>query len=250
MSDVLLDNAVTAAREAGAHLRRAFGHGAVILSDAGKDLKISADKEAEKIIFARLAAVPGDAIPILSEEAGLVGDAHSGAGKIWVVDPLDGTLNFSRGIPLCCVSIALWENGEPALGVIYDFMADIIYSGVVGRGAWRNGVPMRASATQARSKAVFATGFPSGADYGEERLLAFVKQVQDYKKVRLLGSAALSLALVAAGAMDAYGENGIYFWDVAAGLALVTAAGGKYVKSQPDERWRCNVVAGAAGLQI
>jgi myo-inositol-1(or 4)-monophosphatase len=141
------------------------------------------------------------------------------------------------------VSIGLWENSQPVLGVIHDFLEARTYHGVVGQGAWDNNQPMRVSDVKHKANAVLATGFPSGRSYHSDSLGRFVQQVQEYKKLRLLGSAALSLAWVATGKLEAYHEEDIYFWDVAAGLALVQAAGGSYVVQRGSSQFQFNVFA-------
>ena len=235
-----LELARAAAVAAGRILQAEFARGTAINSEAGKDIKTQADVLAEAEILTRLRAA--STWPILSEEAG-ADASFSTAGRYWVIDPLDGTFNFTRRIPLCCVSIGLWENNEPVLGVIHDFLADRTYHGVVGQGAWDNDQPMTISSVTQKDKAALATGFPSGRSFQDKSLLDFVHQVQAYKKLRLLGSAALSLAWVAAGKLEAYQEEDIYFWDVAAGLALVKAAGGTYQASPGNGAWKMNVMA-------
>lgn len=225
---------------AGEVLRAEFGRGSAVKSELGKDIKLAADVLAEEIILTKLRAASPH--PILSEEAG-ADAAFAGAGLRWVVDPLDGTFNFSRRLPLCCVSIGLCDGDRPVLGVIHDFMGGVTYSGLVGEGAWRNGEPMRVSAVSDPAKAALCTGFPAGSDFGRDSLLGFVTQAQTYKKVRLIGSAALSLAFVAAGHVEAYHEDDINFWDVAAGLALVVAAGGCYVTRPGRRRWQLETFA-------
>lgn len=221
-------------------LREEFIRGSVVKSAVGKDIKLAADVLAEDCILGRLRAASPHAI--LSEEAGA--DAHLGeSGLRWVVDPLDGTLNFSRHLPICAISIGLCDGDQPILGVIYDFLGDVLFSGGVGEGATRNGIPMRVSEVTDPAAAVICTGFPSGRSYDEAPLRAFVKKAQAYKKVRLLGSAAMSLAYVAAGSADVYHEDGINFWDVAAGLALVSAAGGTFQTRPTGKPWQMEVIA-------
>jgi myo-inositol-1(or 4)-monophosphatase len=112
------------------------------------------------------------------------------------------------------------------LGAIFDFNRNEVFTGIVGAGAWLNGAPMRVSDTAQVGQAVLCTGFPVAMDYSAASLSRFVRLVQQYKKIRLLGSAALSLAYVAAGRVEAYFEQKIRPWDVAAGVAVVRAAGG------------------------
>jgi myo-inositol-1(or 4)-monophosphatase len=235
------------AREAGALLRELARGPVAVLSAEAKDIKLAADREAEALIVAALEA--GSPCPILGEESGEHGAVRR--GPCWVVDPLDGTLNYSRGLALCCVSLALVEGERPLLGVVYDFNREETFSAIVGEGAWLGDEPMRVSERVSErgdaSQAILATGFPSHRTFDDAALMGFVRQVQRFKKVRLLGSAALSLAAVACGRVDAYAEDDIMLWDVAAGLALVEAAGG-YVSLEPSARleWGRRVRAAAS----
>lgn len=231
----LLIAAEAAAREAGALL---VSYTPNVVKSWDKDMKIDADAAVHKLILEKLHATR---IPVLSEED----TAHDfGNGRKWIIDPLDGSINFLRGIPACAVSIALWEGGEPLLGVIYDFNRGELFSGVVGSGATLNGEKMSVSSVSGKGEAVLMTGFPSHTDFSTEALQQYVSFVQTFKKIRLLGSAALSLAYVACGRADAYYEKDIYIWDVAAGLALVKAAGGKYEMGAIDAEGKCTVFAG------
>lgn len=199
-------------------------------SHYGKDIKLSVDRGAERLILDALRKKTDFAI--LSEEKGLLrGKGHNGEGNKlrWIVDPLDGSLNFLRGIPSCCVSIALWEENRPILGAIYDFNREELFTGIAGTGAWLNGHSIEVSKISAENEAVLFTGFPAKADYSSQALKNYIDQVRIFKKVRLLGSAALSLAYVAAGKGDAYFERDIMLWDVAAGLAILSGARGKYL---------------------
>ncbi|EPS1179143.1 inositol monophosphatase family protein [Campylobacter coli] len=189
----------------------------------GKDIKLQADLESEKIICEILTnAFP---YPILSEESYKISNEEK-KGIYWVVDPLDGSLNFSQDIPLCCISIALYENNKPILGVIYDFYRDEIFSGIVGVGAWLNDKKIIPSDNiKDKSQAILATGFSSYMNYDKDGLMEFISNIQEFKKIRLLGSAALSLAYVACGRIDAYYEKDIAIWDIAAGIAILESLG-------------------------
>jgi myo-inositol-1(or 4)-monophosphatase len=195
----------------------------LVKRDLRRDVKIEADRRLEALIVKELKKY--SALPILSEESGW--DAGKTGKLRWIVDPLDGSLNFSRGIPINCISLALWEGNKPLLGVVYDFNRSELFTGLVGRGAWLNGRRIRSGGVAQKSKAILCTGFPSGTSYSDRELNGFLQAVKAYKKVRLLGSAALSLAYVACGRADAYREQDIKIWDVAGGLALVLAAGGR-----------------------
>ena len=180
---------------------------------------MQADLNSESLVLSRLKG----SFPVLSEESG--GERHS--GPTWIVDPLDGTVNYFRGIPNCCVSIALWDR-EPILGVVYDFNRHELFAGIADEGITLNGQPITVSPIDQKNKAICFTGFPVATSFEDGALTEFVGLVRGYKKVRLLGSAALSLAYVACGRGDVYRERDIRLWDVAAGLALVKAAGGSY----------------------
>lgn len=218
-----LSAARAAAQDAADLLRRDYLTDARVTDARGKDLKTQADVAAQELILSHLEPT---GLPVLAEE----GDhSHLDLSQpVWLVDPLDGTLNFSRGFEMAAVSIALWDKGEPVLGVVQEIHHGRAYSGLVSEGAWCDDRPLQVSETDAVGRAILATGFPSGRRYDTASLLGFVQAVQSYKKVRMLGSAALMLAQVAAGHFDVYEEEDIYLWDVAAGLALVRAAGGRF----------------------
>lgn len=227
------------AERAGRLLATAYASDAGILSSSGKDVKTQADLEAEAAI---MDALRPTGISLLGEETGLH-QQDLGDGLRWIIDPLDGTFNFTRGLPACCVSIGLWEGLDPILGVIHDFTAGCSYSGIVDEGAWRDDQPMSVSEFTDPAQCALATGFPNSRDFSAEALAPFIRRVQGFKKIRLIGSAALSLAYVATGHLDAYFEEGIYFWDVAAGLALVKAAGGQIHFSPPNSNWKMDARA-------
>lgn len=238
-----LDRAVAAARAAGALLTTAAARGGSVLADVGRDIKLAADRQAEACIIEHLEA---SGIPVLAEEGGAYG-ALDLAGDAWVVDPLDGTMNYSRDIPICCTSIALFHKGEPLLGVIYDFNRDELFTGIVGEGAWLNGETMRVSEITRADRAILAMGFPASRDFSTETLAPALVALQQFRKVRMLGSAAIMLAYVAAGRFDAYWEDGIMLWDVGAGLAIVQGAGGHVERALiPGAPWACRVRCAAA----
>ncbi len=210
-------------------------------SQYGKDIKLSADRESERIIIAALREESD--LTILTEEEGLL-NSGSGADQLkWIVDPLDGSLNYLRGIPSCCVSVGLWDSHTPVLGAVYDFNRNELFTGIAGTGAWLNGKTIQVSGIDSSQQAVLFTGFPSNTDYGSSALNDYVEQVRVFKKVRLMGSAALSLVYVASGRGEAYFERDIMFWDVAAGLAIVSGAGGKFTIQETDKDNACEVYA-------
>lgn len=215
-----------AALDAGRLLAARAGGSARVVAETGRDIKLQADRTAEDRIIDILTA--GSGISLIAEERMTDASAASNVGLRWIVDPLDGTMNYFLGIPFCCVSVALWRNDDPLAGVVYDFDRDEMFSAMVGSGAWLNGSAVRVRSAPP-DRAVLCTGFPAGTDFTPAALSRFVAHVSVFRKIRLLGSAALSLAYVAAGRADAYFERDIRIWDVAAGLALVRAAGGEFI---------------------
>ncbi len=218
-------------------IKKHFPISAGILTERAKDIKTQADLESQEFI---LQALSDTGIPVLAEES-TVKQSHEELH--WIVDPLDGTMNFTRGFPMACVSIALWNGMQPVLGVINDIFSKSIFTGIVGEKAFNCEEPIIISQTCEINQAIFATGFPSGRDYSTISLQKFVEKVQCFKKVRMLGSAALMLAQVAAGRFDVYEEEDIYIWDVAAGLAILQAAGGCYTILPGSNEFQYNVRA-------
>ena len=193
-------------------------------SAEGKDLKLSTDRDSEAAILSVLRE--GSPYSILTEERGLQ-ESEERSGFRWIVDPLDGSVNFFRGIKeLTCISIALWKEEEPVLGVVFRYASDELFYGVKGKGAFCNGMPIKPSETTKVTQAIVATGFPTYLDYGAEKLMPLLRTAQRFKKVRMLGTAAIMGTFVAAGRVDAYFEDHIALWDIAAAAAIVAAAGG------------------------
>lgn len=187
-------------------------------SENYRDIKLELDRLSEERIINFLKQDFN--YSFLSEEAGIVGSMQSGE-PYWIIDPIDGTMNYSRNLPFACVSIALWQDNEPILGVVYDFYRNELFSALVGKGAYFNQQKIISLAPIVKSRAVLATGFPTYMDLSSENILRFINEIKEYKKVRMLGSAALSLCYVACGRVDTYIEEGIKIWDIAAGLALI-----------------------------
>ncbi len=212
------------AREAGARLREACEGYRRVNDDSGKDVKLQADVESEKLIRAVLAEKTG--LPVIGEEQG--GDAAllDGKGLFWVVDPLDGTYNYLRDLPVCCVSIGLMRGREPLLGAVFDFYRGELLSGGPGLGLRIEGRPHVTRWATDIKQAMLQTGFTTAQDYSQDSLQDFIRHVRLFKKTRCIGSAALALAWTAVGRSDVYHETSIRLWDIAAGLALVKAAGG------------------------
>ena len=235
-----LELAVYAAKEAGKMLLKAEDAQVKVNSSIDKDIKLEADVESEKLIVKILSE--GSPFNILSEESGLVRSDNAG-GYQWIVDPLDGSLNYSRDIDIYAVSIGLWKDSEPVLGVVFDFLHKRLYTGLVGDGAYLNGKKISVSDIDIKKNSILTTGFPVYSSFDQSNINTFVGNVQEFKKVRLLGSAAMSLIHVAKGSVEAYSENNIAIWDVAAGLAILVAAGGTFTAPQGKGPLYLNVYA-------
>ena len=187
-----------------------------------RDIKLEADTAAENLIKNIINS--SSEIPILAEESG---KSSENLGDVfWVVDPLDGTANYSRNIPLCCVSIALIKNLIPVIGVIYDFNNNDLYEGSSQQNALLNNKQIKVSETSRHQDGILVTGLPNNTDYSDKAMLKMIKDFQSWRKVRMIGSAAMASVYVASGKADVYKEFGTYLWDVAAGAAIVNAAGG------------------------
>ena len=210
-----------------------------VISNEGRDIKLRADIESENIIKKYIKE--NSDLPILAEESGANEDLGS---SFWVVDPLDGTSNYSRDFPICCISIALIHENKIILGVINDFNRNIIFEGSTETPAMMNSKLISVSDISDKTKATLATGFPAKGSYKHEAMLALAKEFTQWKKIRMIGSAAMSCAYVASGQFDQYQENGIFLWDIAAGLAIIKAAGGNYhYKTYDDNKFKVDVIA-------
>ena len=230
MYEAELRLAEKAALKAGRFLKSATEK--TITSQEGRDIKLELDVLSENLIKEELHG--SSPYAILAEESGF--DGAKDEQPIWIIDPIDGTMNYSRGVPAACVSIALWQGDKPLLGVIYDFNHDELFSAVVLKTA--------AKTAKEKSQAILATGFPTYMKQDTDSLERFITTVQGYKKIRMIGSAALSLAYVSCGRFDAYMENSIKFWDVAAGIALCKAAGVECRYEFADDAYTMNVHCG------
>jgi myo-inositol-1(or 4)-monophosphatase len=209
----------TLAREAGALAHRGFGQSAATLKGR-HDVVTAMDREVERFIRDRIArAFPGDAI--IGEEEG----GSGGGERLWLIDPIDGTANYARGIPHYCVSIGYLEAGVPTIGAIYDPSHDGLYVAARGCGAFRNDERLAVSPCDEMDDATVECGWStrrSAAAY-----TALVSRVLEAGgAIRRVGSGALGLADVAAGRTEAYCELHINAWDCAAGIVLVREAGG------------------------
>ena len=220
-----LEVAEAAAREAGDLILEMVrdGRAAHVETKGLRNLVTAADHAAEDLVRARLAAAfPRDRIA--GEEGG-----ESGAESdfVWWVDPLDGTTNFVHGHPFHAVSVGLAVRGTPVLGAICGPALGEVFTGEVGRGAWRNGAPIAVSATGDLADSLLATGFAYNRnDVPDNNLDTFSKMSLLVRGLRRAGAASLDLAFVACGILDGFWERYLAPWDVCAGAAIVRAAGG------------------------
>ena len=206
---------------------------------SSKDIKLKADITSEnqikEIIF------KNSSFPILAEESG---KSKEDLGKtFWVIDPLDGTANYNRDIPICCISIGLVHKMEPIAGVIYDFNNKDLYVGNCLKNTSNlNNKEINVSSVQQKKEAILITGLPHGTDYSDEALKKMVTDMQSWKKIRMIGSAAMASCYVASGKVDLYQENGVFFWDIVAGAAIVNSAGGLAEISNLQDNYQVDVI--------
>ena len=226
-----------AATKAGIFLKENKHNLNEILSSTSKDIKLEADIRAEKIIIDYISSKSD--IKVLAEESGMSSNKFS--KNIWVIDPLDGTANYARDIPLCCVSIALISDLKPVIGVIYDIYNDDLYEGTINTKARLNGNGINVSTVTQSNEGILITGLPNDTDYSNDAMFRMIKNFQDWRKVRMIGSAALASAYVASSKADLYIENQSYLWDVAAGAAIVNAAGGEALITNLNDKFQVDV---------
>lgn len=230
------------AREAGARLKEFFTRGVETEYKGEVDLVTVADRTAEKLIRERLS----EAFP----EHGIYGEEGTRdrleAEYRWYVDPLDGTTNFAHGFPHFCVSLGLeqrpaglaeGQDGTLLAGVIYDPLLDELFTAERGSGAWLNGKRISVSQTAVLAESLIATGFPSRKRHDNPNIHFYQEFTLRSHGVRRAGSAALDLAYIAAGRMEAFWEFNLNPWDTAAGLLLIEEAGGR-ITSFAGEPWK------------
>lgn len=223
----MLQTAIEAARQAGAYLKEHSGKAKQIDRKLGQETNLvtEIDRGSEAIVIERITKdFPGHTF--LGEESG---DHRNVSDYKWVIDPLDGTTNFTHGLPIFCVSIALEYKNEVLLGVIYDPNLDELFTAEKGKGAFLNGRPIRVSQTDTLIDSLLVTGFPYDI---KDNPLHAVEHFENFLKVsqavRRLGSAALDLCYTAAGRFDGFWEVRLNSWDMAAGVLIVQEAGGRW----------------------
>lgn len=263
-----LATAVSAARAAGKMMRDNLRETKKINEATQHDIKLELDVRCQKRIERELRrAFPK--VPILGEE-GVLGDPE--APVRWVVDPIDGTVNFSYGIPHACVSIALQrrvagsefqvsgskkrdgklrtQNTKPGtsqfqsiVGVVYDPFTDELWTAIRGQPARLNGTVIRVSDRKKLNEAIVALGFAKQRFTLNKMLPTFNGLIHRVRKIRIMGAAALSLVWVAGGRMDAYLEYGLRLWDIAAGGLIVECAGGEFLFTEVGGDYTYQILA-------
>jgi myo-inositol-1(or 4)-monophosphatase len=254
-----LDRAVSAAKAAGEMMRHNFRSPKKISSATQHDIKLELDVRCQKLIERKLrSAYPQ--IAILGEE-GVLGDP--GAGHRWVVDPIDGTVNFTYGIPHACVSIALQVRSsnlnvqrpgfkvsrrrtgayQTVVGVVYDPFCEELWTAIRGGRAYLNGKAIRVSNRRRLAEAVITIGFAKHKTTLNQMMPVLNRLVHRVRKIRIMGSAALAMTYVATGRMDAYLEAGIRLWDIAAGGLILECAGGDFWHEPMAGKYQYRILA-------
>lgn len=225
-----LNLATEAAIEAGKLLRKHFGKPLKVDEAMHHDIKLALDKESQDLITSiLLSARPTDA---LYGEEGIAGNQDS--GRQWIVDPIDGTVNFFYGIPHFCISIALRVDDEVVLGVIHDPMVGETWTVEKGGIPLLNGEPASVSSRTKLEESILFVGCGKSTEALSTGMKRFQKASLRARKMRMMGSAALGMAYICCGRLDAYVESTISLWDIAAGKLLVEAAGGKVTLTKKE----------------
>ena len=234
-----IDLAKRAAKESGDLLLNNKSEYNQRLNSNSKDTKLKADIESESLIKSII--TENSSFPILAEESGKSNDDLG--DTFWVIDPLDGTANYNRNIPVCCISIGLVKDMKPILGVIYDFNNDDMYVGdTYSKKSVMNDQIINTSNISKKENGILITGLPHNSDYSEQALNSMIDDMQKWQKIRMMGSAAMAACYVASGKVEQYQEKGIYLWDVIAGAAIVESSGGVAKIFNQKENFQVDVV--------
>lgn len=241
----LLQDVIVLVKETGDFIRQEslkFDHSKIEYKGKN-DLVSYVDKEAEKRLVAGLSEIlPGSGF--IAEEGT---STHKSDTYNWIIDPLDGTTNFTHGLPVFAISIALLKRGELALGVVYEINKDECFHAVKGQGAFLNHMPIKVSPIKTIDKALLATGFPY---YDFDRMKQYLNIINEFMQtthgLRRMGSAAVDLAYTACGRFEGFFEYNLNAWDVAAGALIVKEAGGTVTdfKGGKDFLFGREIVAG------
>jgi len=234
---------VRAAKGAGKMMRANWRSPKKINSQSQHDIKLELDVRCQKEITRILQSSFPD-VPVLGEEA-TTGDVEEQFR--WVVDPIDGTVNFTYGIPHACVSVALQgrKKGEfeTLVGAVYDPFCDELWTAVRGQRAQLNGRAIRVSSRKQLKEAIVSMGFAKEKSTLAIMLPVMNALIPEVRKIRIMGSAALSMVYVATGRTDIYTEYGVRLWDIAAGGLILECAGGEFWNREVDNTYGYHVIA-------
>src|SRR5450432_375864 len=242
-----LETAVQAARQAGQLLRENFSAQLQVSALEAHDIKLELDVRSQELITKLiLDRFPDHAI---YGEEGITGNQQ---GEFqWIVDPIDGTVNYFYNVPHFCVSIALRQRGEIIAGVIYDPIRDELWKVRKNETPTLNDAPCAVSSRDKIGDAILSVGFSKTKTTIDLGLPLFEKMVYSARKCRLMGSAALDMAYVACGRLDAYIEQSVSLWDIAAGKILVESAGGQVqITERTDAPNKISVVASSGRISF
>lgn len=236
-----------AALAAGGFQRAHFGQVLTVDANEAHDIKLELDRRSQTLIESLLLEkFPDHAI---YGEEGVRGDSDS--EYQWIIDPIDGTVNYFYGIPHFAISIALRRGEDILVGVIHDPMRQETWTATRNGDARLNGHPISVSTRTALSDAIVTVGFSKTAQSIERGLPTFQRLLRQVKKCRMMGSAALDVAYVACGRLDAYIESQISLWDIAAGILIVEKAGGKIaMKPREDVPDKYSVIASSGRIDF
>lgn len=209
-------------------------------TEVPREVKSDVDLIIEKLLIDEL-SISG--LDIISEEIGLV-KSKNVSNLRFIIDPIDGTVNFLRGINECSISVALFDGNKPIFGVLGSYPSCEIAWGGKDIGSFIAGVPINVSLIKDIKKGVLCTGLPSRFDFNATSIQEQVFIMESFNKVRMLGSASQSLLKLAQGSVEAYYEKSIMIWDIAAGIAIVEGAGGEFIiNSIQDYNFPIEVIA-------
>jgi len=236
--------AVDAAHQAGALMKKHLRRAKQVNESHQHDIKLELDVRCQKLIT-RVLARAFPSIPVLGEEG--IDAASEQAVARWVVDPIDGTVNFAYGIPHAAVSIALQvrtaDGFHSEVGVVYDPFMDDLWTAIRGKPARLNGRIAKVSTRARLDESIVSLGFAKSQDSLKAAQADFLELTHRVRKIRIMGSAALALTYVACGRFDAYVEAGVRLWDIAAGGLIVECAGGSFVTQALPGEHRYGLIA-------
>ena len=212
------------------------------------DFVSSADKRTEKILIEELQKAHPE-YGIITEETGIIN--KSNINNRWIIDPIDGTMNFLNGVPQFAISIGYEENGEIVCGVIFNPIMNEMFIAEKGNGAYLNNTRMRVSNKKKIKDALLVTGGPKGASQIKDKIFSeYINVSNNVSNVRKFGSAALDMAYVACGRFDGYWQRELNYWDIAAGIIILKEAGGFVDFFEDDENlpFKKNILATNANI--